>query len=377
MYTCVVGDLHLGTHRNREDELISQWIIHRLAGNGVRHLIMNGDTFELAFCIGGRVEPASHELVLGKILEEHRALFECIRQSFDKVTIVVGEHDYLVFNVLRQMLYNTLGGKLDVVEHHYHSPSRTLVLHGHQFDYNLVHDYSSEEILTDRLTRVFEQFTFQTPELSRAVMRAFEKQAYSFWYAAGRQPAFIDATCEMFGHRQEVYYRCMSAILRSDFFKQWVHRHRNTFNKCVGFLAVPMSIAPWWVLRYLNRLWWAMAKTIVLKRAKVFLRGGRIASLIDVPPGLPIDRMVVGHAHRYRRIDFDHAGRQKTYVNTVSPRWHLVGLRNGELELHRDEGYVILGDDGSFNYHGGRETQMVRVHEAFPESDVPAIAPAS
>jgi UDP-2,3-diacylglucosamine pyrophosphatase LpxH len=263
----------------------------------------------------------------------------------------VGEHDYLLLKKLRIQLASSFDKKdVCIDEYFYDEGSKLLAIHGHQLDYNLIPSYESTEVLTDRLTRVFENFIFQDPKKTESVIAAFEGQRFSFWYAAGNLPDYIDATEKIFGHKSNVYFQELSDLLKSDFLREWLKELKNPFNRKIGGLARFISILPPSILKRLSRPWWALAQRIVLDRSMSVLRGRIDKTLLDIPEGLQVDKLVVGHTHHNGAIKFRHRGVDKAYYCTSSPRWYVRGIRNNHLELHRDAGCVVIGRDAEVSY---------------------------
>jgi UDP-2,3-diacylglucosamine pyrophosphatase LpxH len=366
MKTLIVGDVHLCTSKNAEDVFLADWLADLVRQMEPEHLVFAGDTFEISFCTQKRDCLPRPEDILQSIMSLHCSFFEFLRRSskIRKITFLVGEHDYLLLEKLKHQLESSFEEKeVSINEYFYDEESKLLAIHGHQLDYNLITSYNSTEVLTDKLTRVFENFIFQDPQRTESVLRAFESQGFSFWYAAGKLPDYIDATERIFGHNPDVYFRSLSALLKSEFLRVWLRDLKNPFNRRIGRLARLASILPPSVLRKLSRPSWAVAQRVVLSRSLSLLRGRIDRSLLDLPDEFQIDKLVVGHTHHNGGIEFKHRGVDKSYYCTSSPRWYVRGINDSQLELHRDAGFVVIGADSKVSYFAKNEEKRLPLSE--------------
>jgi UDP-2,3-diacylglucosamine pyrophosphatase LpxH len=358
MKTLIVGDLHLCTSKNEEDIFLSEWLAGILNKTSPEHIVFAGDTFEISFCTQERAILSNPDEILRSILDTHHCFFDFLRavNAIRKITFLVGEHDYLLLNKLRSQLAASFKEKeVCIEEYFYDEQSKLLAIHGHQLDYNLIPSYLSTEVLTDKLTRVFENFIFQDPQKTESLLQEYERQRFSFWYAAGNLPDYIDATHRIFGHDPDVYFRELSALLRSKFLREWLKDLRNPVNRRIGQLARLLSRVPPSLLRRLSRPWWALAQKIVIQRSLALLKGNVDRTLLDVEERLTIDKLVVGHTHHNQAIEFKYNGIEKHYYCTSSPRWYVRGIKDDHLELHRDSGFVVIEADARVSYVADNE----------------------
>ncbi len=343
--TLIVSDLHLGTRFNAEDTHIREWLVGLFEQYPIEHIVFNGDTFEISFCIGNRDELHGPSEILQHILDVHAELWDAVEAapSLRRITFIAGEHDYFILEQIPDVLRERFPDiEVSIEEFFHHTASKTLAVHGQQFDYNLIPSYADAQILTDKLTRLFETFIFPDEQKTAAVIDAFDAQQFSFWYSAGHLPDYIDATAEIFGHDPDLYFIEQSKILRSPWFRQWVRKLRNPFNRIVGLVVCLFAYLPYQFFKIVNRLWWKVCGKIVLSRSRDLLYGHLAPGLIELPPLPRIDNLVTGHAHARRRVDFDRGGMRKHLYNTTTPRWHVSGIEDGALHLHRDAAAVLL-----------------------------------
>jgi len=209
---------------------------------------------------------------------------------------------------------------------------------------------------------VFEDFIFQDSIKTERVLSEYKSQRFSFWYAAGNLPDYIDATHAIFGHDPNVYYRKLSALLRSEFLREWLSSLTNPFNRRIGHLARLLSLLPAPILRSLSRPWWNFAQRIVLKRSLSILRGNVDTTLLNLPKDLAVDKLAVGHTHHNGSIEFKHGQVDKRYYCTSSPRWYVRGIKNDGLELQRNSGFVIIEPDARVKYFVANEEKRVPLH---------------
>jgi hypothetical protein len=163
-------------------------------------------------------------------------------------------------------------------------------------------------------------------------------------------PDYIDATEKIFGHNPDIYFSSLSGLLRSRFLRRWVKELKNPFNRSMGHLAMIASILPASVLRSLSRPFWAVAQKVVLHRSLSLLKGKVDPTLLTIQESLDVDKLVVGHTHHNGAIKFKYQGVEKAYYCTSAPRWYVRGVKNDSLELHRDEGFVVINEDARVAY---------------------------
>jgi UDP-2,3-diacylglucosamine pyrophosphatase LpxH len=365
MKTLIVGDIHLCTSKNDEDVFLAEWLSNIIDLNCPEHIVFAGDTFEISFCTQQRSTLSTPQEILQSILDIHSSFFDFLKADarIRKISFLVGEHDYLLLGKLRSHLEASFSEKqICVDEFFYDESSKLLAMHGHQLDYNLIPSYLSTEVLTDKLTRVFEDFIFQDSVKTERLLREYKRQRFSFWYAAGNLPDYIDATQTIFGHNPDIYYRELSSLLKSRFLKEWLRGLRNPFNRRVGQLVRLLSLLPPSILRRLSKPWWAVAQRIVLNRSLSILKGRVDPTLLNLPEDILVNKLAVGHTHHNGSVEFKHAGTDKSYYCTSAPRWYVRGIKDNGLELHRNSGFVIIENDARVRYFVANEEKRVPLH---------------
>ncbi|MEK9154202.1 MAG: hypothetical protein AAB798_01900 [Patescibacteria group bacterium] len=343
MTTLVFADLHLGTANNQDAGTVIPWLRNQINQHRPGRIVFAGDTFELILPMDHRpgMNIANKVHVLQAIVETWDAFFAAVRDSTAKeIVFITGEHDYQIADPnLLSILQNILPSKtVSAGETFFDCVSRTLICHGHQFDYNRVFWKDGEPIsLIDGLTIAINTLIAQTPDIEEMVRRAAERGVFSYWYAYGELPSYISAMERIFGADPSHYFADCARVIRSDATKKWLEQHTDPVTRCLGQIARIVALSPRTLFR-LYRSFYVLLEMRERSRIRKILHGLPYA---DKPPELHrsgIKNLVLAHFHS---PGIEHHGVKSIY-KISSPRLHTEGIRDDMLHVFRDFDCVVI-----------------------------------
>jgi hypothetical protein len=343
----VLGDLHFRSIWSDEDDRVLNWIWRQLRSGQYTWLVLNGDTFELSLV---RDAVRTHEAELRQILALHgEGLNNLLKRSgLAGIVLLTGDHDFRL-DGLTEIIRGCIDAvPLKVAEVAFHFDTSSAIIHGHQFDFNLTSNTVEGVAFTERVSSIFERFVFDGSAREEAFREACEEGRFSFWYAAGCLPAYLEGLRSIFGYRPAEYRARFQALVRSPFFRAWLGKLPNGLNRALAFLAHAgahigaaggTDITDWLVAK--------LPGLLFINRCQMVLRTGLFPStLVDVQ-GLPeIRNLIVAHAHAPIDKTIRVCGRVCRLCAVATPRAHVAGALQRSVRLEYHHAFASLSELG-------------------------------
>lgn len=339
--TIIFGDLHLG-HGHPSAACAN---LKRALDDepNAKTLILAGDTFELIFPhqhIGGLQN--STELMLMAILKSHADFFSFLNKSeIQKVIFIKGEHDYSLSDhasVLQEALPEK---EVHVTDHYYDAATRTLVIHGHEFDYNRVFDKQGTSVnLIDGLTIAITNFIDSITD-SNLVLEMNEmnrRGVFSHFYSTRQLPHYVEAAETLFGADRKTYEQAIAEHLRSPQVKQWIGLHYDWVVHALGIGVRTAALSPPSLLKLYRPFSWILDR--IYERKVYSVLAGR--SYPDAPEYLfgnnrgPVHKLICSHLHvakeeSWQIVNGNTPPRIASFVNLAPAIAHAIGFQNDHI----------------------------------------------
>lgn len=359
MRTLVYADFHLGSDNSEDQAPITAWVKETLETACPERLIFNGDTFELILPVehDPNLDLQAKEAVLNQILETWFALFEVVQNSGAKELIFIpGEHDYDLFKTPLQIKLREQfkSQAVTIADHHHDQESSSLIIHGHELDYNRIFQVDEEKIsCIDGLTRAINHYLTQTSEIEQKVREATRKQEFSYWYGFSGIPQYIDVVENLFGADRHVYEKEVAAAILSPEFQKWLNQQKSILANVLGRIAKTLALSPTILLKSYN-LFYKLLGKIVDSRIKAILQQNPYPDAPDYCFQTAVKNLVLGHFHNPKKESYP----EGNAFNISSPRIHVDGLNRGKLEIHRDYSYLSVNGP-KVEYSSRRESRII------------------
>ncbi len=343
MKTLIFADFHLGTENIEDLQILTCWIEEIIQKKQPDRIVFNGDTFELLLPMEQSflIEHNRKEKVLETILDSWQQLFNVITKSNSQQLIFIpGEHDYDLFNVsLREILFQSFQAKkVTITNNCYDTESHSLIIHGHELDYNRIFEVNGTKIsCIDGLTFAINRYLSQTPEIEKKIRTAVQKGNFSYWYAYGSLPNYIIAVEQLFGADKKVYEREVAAVLRSDAIMQWLMQQKSLETYLLGKMVRTAALFPEHILSLYDSFYSVLEKIVDNKIRDIFLQK-KYTDAPDYCFDKPVNNILLGHFHIAEKQEY--FGRNLYHI--PSPRVHVAGIAQDQLQLRRDLGYAVI-----------------------------------
>ena len=334
-----MADLHLGTENTEDKNEITQWINDTINEHTPDSIIFAGDIFEL-------ILPAQHSIdirtkkqseILKSCIDSWNPLFKILRDSkTSSFHFINGEHDYEIIkpeleNIIKKSLSNK---KITVSDHHYDSKSSSLIMHGHQFDYNRIYNLDGRKIsCVDTLTVAINNYFSQ----HSGIRKSTKEKLLSYWYAPGMLPDYILALNKIFGIDKKKYGEDIAKILKSEETKEWISLQHSIASKMLGYSANLISNFPDSLLM-LKKTFAKVSGRITDKRINHIFNGKFDRDIPYFCNEKKIKNLILGHAHTFEKVKYQNGVK----YSVPSPRIHTRGIENNNMVLNRDLGYVLI-----------------------------------
>lgn len=351
--TLVLADLHLGTTNTHDIDTLVPWIKVLLTQSLPTRLVLAGDIFETILPMehGQPINNVGVTTVVRAIVATWQELFSSWNESsVQEVTFLSGEHDAeIATKDVRDVLRRSLPSKrVTTEERWYDEGSDSLIVHGHQFDYNRIFWSGSERVsCVDGLTVAINALLSQSPGIETRVRDAAEAGIFSYWYAFGELPRFINAVERIFFAKASTYEaECARMLLGGDL-DRWLGMQSDLLTRACGQVVKLAAHHPPTLLR-LYDAFYRLLDLHVKWRMKKVLAGH---SYQDEPETLKISggvrNLVFGHFHEPRMWH----DRGRSGYGISCPRLSVAGIENECLRTFRDLSYVLLdGPDVSLHH---------------------------
>jgi predicted phosphodiesterase len=341
MKKLVFADFHLGTEPTGDQDELTKWLMDATDRHKPDSLIFNGDTFELILPLQHITNTAMEDkkLLLGQITSTWTDIFDYLKKSYvQEIIFINGEHDHEISQPgLEARLRETLKGKeVKVFDHYFDEESKTLIMHGHQLDYNRIFHVNGQKFSAiDGLTAALTRYLTQTQKIEQRIRDASRNNQFSYWYAGGSLPGYIESSAKLFGNDPRLYSREIAGVLKSEDIKGWLLQNKNLLTKILGTTARIVAKQPNLLLPLYSPLH-SLLKIIINSRVKKILNGKRYTDEPSFLYGKEIHNLVLGHFHTSKRVRYG----ARTYFNIPSPRIHVPGLKKDYLQTERQLGYL-------------------------------------
>ena len=343
MKSLVLADFHLGTDNIEDQGEIKDWVESTVAYIKPERVIFAGDTFELILPMEHSPEEdlRDKERVIGAIGNSWQGLFDYLRDSdVQKFVFVHGEHDFDITKPnLEQRLQGLLNGKdVSTSNHFYDAESSTLVIHGHELDYNRIFEIGGERIsCIGGLTRALNDYLAQTPEVEKRVREATQRQDFSYWYGFSGLPRYIEAVDMLFGADRRVYEREVAKVIQSKDSDRWLAQQRSPLVQLMGRGTKKVAQIPSMLLPLYGAFYFVLDK-VVESRVKAIVAQKPYTDAPDYCFRNPVNNLVLGHFHRPEESHYSGG----SMFNVSSPRIHVDGIERSDLVIHRDLTFAVI-----------------------------------
>lgn len=370
MKTLIFADWHLGTENTEDKPRLLGMLEKACEETRPNKIIFAGDTFELILPLehNESILGSTKEMIVHETLAQWDEVFRYLdQQEASEIIFLSGEHDFeITYHQLEGILQDRLRSKqVRTQEYSYDTDSRSLVMHGHQLDYNRIFlDTGGKKIsCIDGLTRAINTFIHQAKHGDR-LQKAVKEGNFSYWYAFSRLPAYIDAASQLFGADKKMYERAISAVLRGGELDKWLEQQRDWLTHVLGQSAKIIAVYPPLLLALYQPFYHLLGK-IVDTRIRDILEGRPYP---DAPPSCfaqPVNNLILGHFHIPRD---EEVGKGKRVYNISSPRVHVDGVQDGVLVTHRDNSYLVISSGKDIRMMNQRDTRRIQIAAYFPHS---------
>ncbi len=346
MKTLVLADLHLGTDNIEDQKEIANWVTSSVETTKPDSIVFLGDTFELILPMehASRSQLDDHERVLTGILDAWNPLFDHLRKSdVSRLIFIGGEHDHdITSNKLESILKREFSSKdIRAATHHYDVASKSLIMHGHELDYNRIFDVAGKRVsCIDGLTRALNAYLAQTPEIERTIREATRRQEFSYWYSSGGIPNYIKTVGKLFGADKKMYEREVAKVFRSQELSDWLAAQKSPLVHTVGYITKQIAKFPS-LLMPLYGIFRRGLRYVVKSRENSILAQKPYVDAPDYCFGKPVKNLILGHFHKPRETHYANG----SVYNVPSPRIHVGRITEDALGIHRNLAYALLDAD--------------------------------
>jgi len=272
-----------------------------------------------------------------------------------------GEHDAAIDrDIVAKVIERHLRGKRIVVGETWHDAvSDSLVVHGHQFDYNRIFWNGDVRVsCVDGLTHAINAFLSDIPETERRIREAVGRGVFSYWYAYGQLPGFISAVAMIFGADIGTYQRECARVLRGGDLDRWLAQQSSLLTHTCGTIAKLVALYPPLLLG-LYEVFYALLDLHVKWKMRQVLIG---RSYRDQPEILKVNggvlNLITGHFHDPRIWHWQ----GRSCYSIGCPRLSIAGIRKNNLQVFRDLDFVLL-DGRNVSFHHERISRGIPLSE--------------
>src|SRR3989344_3863623 len=331
--TLIFADLHLGTASIHDADAIVSWTRRVIQKHKPQRVVFDGDTFEL-------ILPMEHDLSIGvepsihRIISAWQALFYYHRESdLSEIIFLRGEHDAEVA-VLDDTIQRYFPHQKIITGESWHdATSNSLVVHGHQFDYNRIFwDGNVKISCIDGLTFAINKFLSQTSKIEQQIRNAVAVGKFSYWYAYGELPRFISAVERLFGADSDIYLRECARVLRDGDLDRWLAEQSSVLTHVCGRMAKIAALHPRLLLQLYDTFYRLLDLHVKWKMRNVLI--GRPYK--DQPEDLNVSggvrNLITGHFHEPRAWHWE----GRSVYNIGCPKLSVAGTVGDELHVFRD-----------------------------------------
>jgi len=359
MRTLVFADLHLSTEKNGEREM-SKFLSSTTKEVQPQRIVLAGDIFESLLAVDnvpGLTELHIHDR-FDKILKTWSSLFRMWNNSScNEFIFLAGEHDH---DILRPELLRKLQNilpqkKVKTTSHFFEEHTRSLILHGHQFDYNSIYDIKGKKIsCIDGLTHAINRYVTLNPDIEKRVRNAVTRGIFSYWYAYGQLPLYLKAANQIFGCNVNQYLKDIQQVFRGGELDTWLHHLRDPNKRAIGKMTKQLARYPASLL-YLYPKFYHVMEKFTSRALRSILTNTPVA---DVPKFCTqygkVKNIIIGHNHTPRIIHL----REGNIYAISSPRLHTVGIIGNYIRNHRDFNYMVIEGNNITHIHNRQSSSV-------------------